>query len=433
MNSAKWITALLLLPVMAGADTFVLRGATVHTVGPQGTLASADIVVENGIIRAVGSNAQTPPGATVIDAQGKIVTPGLFTPMGQIGVTEVNAVAGTRDYVQRGSEFSAAFDIADAFNPYSTLIAVNRIEGVTRAAVTPAGSAPDELGNVSQVLSGLGAIVHLGGAGEPLVKRRAMLVVQMGEHGGQLAGGSRAAALQTLRAAFDDARDYAEHKADYDSGSRRAYSLSRADLEALQPVIGGTTPVLAMADRASDIRALLALAAEYRLLLIIAGGTEAWMLADEVAAANVGIILNTVSNLPNTFDELNARLDAAALLAAAGVSVSFGIDRQAINHNARNITQAAGIAVANGLTWENALRAITLTPAEFYGVADRIGSIEVGKEADLVVWADDPLELTSFPEKVFIRGESIPMQSRQTLLRDRYLKRDSDLPPAFRR
>lgn len=432
MNSAKWIAALLLLPLCASADTFVVRGAKVHTVGPQGTLARADVVIENGVIREVGSNVDTPPGATVIDAEGKIVTPGLFTPMGQIGVTEVNAVAGTRDYVQRGTEFSAAFDIADAFNPASTLIAVNRIEGITRAGVTPAGMSPDEFGNVSQVLSGLGAIVHLGGSDEPLMKRQAMLVVQTGERGGQFAGGSRAAALQTLRSAFDDALDYANHKAEYDSGNRRAYSLSRADLEALQDVVQGRTPVLAMADRASDIRVLLALAADYDLRLIIAGGTEAWLLADQLADAQVGIILSAVSNLPETFDELNARLDSAALLADAGVSIAFGMDRQAVNHNARNITQAAGIAVANGLTWEAALRAITLTPAEFYGVADRVGSIEVGKDADLVIWPDDPLELTSFPDQVFIRGQSIPMHSRQTLLRDRYLQTDSELPPAFR-
>ena len=103
------------------------------------------------------------------------------------------------------------------------------------------------------------------------------------------------------------------------------------------------------------------------------------------------------------------------------------------NHNARNVTQAAGIAVANGLTWETALRAITLTPAEFYGVADRSGSIEVGKDADLVIWGDDPLELMSYPEQVFIQGEHIPMQSRQTLLRDRYLDTSSTRPPAFRR
>lgn len=432
MSSAKWIATLLLLPLVAGADTFVVRGAKVHTVGPQGTLANADIVVENGVIREVGAAVDTPAGATIIEAAGKIVTPGLFTPMGQIGVSEVNAVQGTNDYVQRGVEFSASFDLADAFNPHSTLIAINRIEGITRAAVTPAGASPDELGNVSQVLSGLGAIVNLGGNEASIDKRHAMLVINTGERGGQLAGGSRAAALQTLRGAFDDARDYADNKAAYDSGNRRAYSVSRADLEALQGVLSGEITVLALASRASDIRNLLELAADYQLRLVIAGGTEAWLLADEIAAARVGIILSAVANLPDGFDELNARLDSAAILADAGVPLSFGIDRQAINHNARNITQAAGIAVANGLTWEAALRAITLTPAEFYGVADRLGSIEVGKEADLVIWPDDPLELTSYPEKVIIRGVAVPMESRQTLLRDRYLQSDSTLPPAYR-
>ncbi|MBT8096990.1 MAG: amidohydrolase family protein [Woeseia sp.] len=433
MNRSLAIVVLVLLSFTAAADTFVLRGATIHTVGPAGTLTNADIVVENGIIREVGSGADAPAGATEIDARGRIITPGLFSPMGQIGVTEVNAVAGTVDFVQRGDAFTASFDLADAFNPRSTLVAVNRIEGITHAAVTPAGSRPDDAGNVSHVLSGLGAIVDLSGDPQSVIKPRAMLVVNLGERGSQLAGGSRAAALLQFQNALDDAIDYANHKTEFDSGARRAYSVSRADLEALQDVLQGRIPVLAMAERASDIRKLLELAATYSLRLIVAGGSEAWMLADEIANANVGVILNAAGNLPNTFDELNARMESAALLVEAGVSVSFGGDRQVINHNARNITQAAGIAVANGLTWEAALRAITLTPAEFFGVADRVGSIEVGKVADLVIWKDDPLELTSFPLRVFIRGDDVPLQSRQTLLRDRYLDPDNALPPVYRR
>lgn len=421
-----------LLANSAIADTFIIRGAEIHTVGPRGTLQNSDIVVEDGIIREVGRNADAPPGATSIDATGKIVTPGFFSPMGQIGVTEINAVLATVDFVQRGDQFAAGFEIADAFNPRSTLIAVNRIEGVTRAAITPAARAPDEFGHVSDVFSGIGALVRLGDASQALLKRRAMLVANIGARGGQLAGGSRAAALQRLRAALEDAADYATNKDAYERGERRDYSVSRADLEALQEVLAGRLPLLVTAERASDIRALLRLAREFELRLVIAGGAEAWLLADDIATAGAGVILNATGNLPDTFDELNARLDSAALLAEAGVAISFGGDRQVINHNARNIAQAAGVAVANGLTWEAALRAITLAPAEFYGVADVTGSIEPGKEADLVIWPADPLELTSFPEKVFIRGEEIEMKSRQTLLRDRYLQTGSELPPAFR-
>lgn len=418
--------------VTAEAQTIAITGARVHTVAEAGTIDDATILIMDGRITAVGRNIEVPSGAQRVDADGQRVTPGLFTPIGQIGLTEVSAVGGTVDYIQRGDAFSASFDIADAYNPRSTLIPVNRIEGITHAAIAPGAGWPDEMGQTSRVMSGLGAIVHLGDA-DPVVQRAAMLVVSLGESGGAVAGGSRAAALLTFRTALEDALDYAGHRDEYQSRDRRDYSVSMADLEALQDIIEGTTPVLAHVDRASDIRHVLALADEFNLRLIIAGGAEAWMVADELAAANVGVIIAATGNLPDNFDSLNARLDAAALLEEAGVAVAFGGDRNASDHNARNITQVAGIAVANGMTWESALRAITLTPAELYGVADRIGSIEAGKDADLVIWNDDPFELRSYPEAVYIKGQAVPMQSRQTLLRDRYLNSTDNLPPAFRR
>jgi imidazolonepropionase-like amidohydrolase len=310
---------------------------------------------------------------------------------------------------------------------------VNRIEGITRAAIAPAASSPDPDGSQSHVFSGLGAIVQLGDANPRITRRAAMMVVYLGEDGAAVAGGSRAAALLELRSALDDALDYAGHKSDFQSGNRRSYALSMIDLEALQSVIEGGTPLLAHVDRASDIRTLLALASEYGLRLIVSGGAEAWMLADEIAASGTGVIVSATSNLPGNFDQLNVRLDAAALLAQAGVQVALGGDRNGQNHNARNVTQVAGIAVANGMTWENALRAITSVPAKLYGVDDRVGSIEQGKDADLVIWSSDPLELTSYPDAVYVMGRSMPMQSRQTLLRDRYRDTDSSRPPAFRR
>ncbi len=426
-------TILLLLPCVLQAATTAITGARVHTVGPAGTIDNATIVITDGVIAAVGRNVNIPAGAVTIDADGKIITPGLFSAMGQLGLTEVSAIDGTVDGIQRGEQFSAGFDIAAAYNPRSTLIAVNRIEGITRAAVTPTGrTEPDDFGNVSHIFSGLGAIVQLGDTADPVVRRRAMMILHLGAGGGSLAGGSRAAAMLQLRTALDDALDYAGHKSEFESRNRRDYSLSQADLEALQSVIEGTTPLLVYVDRASDIEVLLALADEYKLRLIVGGGAEAWMVAEQLVAAQVGVILSSINNLPASFDELNSRLDSAALLADAGVVVALGGDNSVQNYNARNITQAAGIAVANGLTWELALRAITLTPAELYGVADRAGSIEIGKDADLVVWNADPLELTSYPQQVFIKGESVPMQSRQTLLRDRYLDWSNSLPPAYR-
>ena len=412
------------------AQTTAITGARVHTVGPDGSLENATIIIENGKIAAVGSGISVPADAERIDASGKIITPGLFTPIGQLGLTEVSAVAGTNDAVQRGDQFAAAFDVADAYNPRSTLIPVNRIDGITSAAITPLAAAADEEGNSSRVLSGLGSVVHLGDEPKYFIKRGAVVVANFGETGSSVAGGSRAAAVMVLRAALNDANDYRQNRSAYERGDWREYSVSAADLETLQSVLDRSTPLLFNVNRASDISVILELATDFNIRAIIAGGAEAWMVAGQLAAADVAVILDGMNNLPGNFDRINARLDSASILVSAGVTVAFGAGSQ--THNARNLTQSAGIAVANGLEWDAALATITLAPAQIYGVDALVGSIEVGKDADLVIWADDPLELSNYPEQVYIQGTAIRMQSRQTMLRDRYLQTDADKPPAFR-
>lgn len=434
MRSRILLAALLtaLVPAATLAEVTAITGATVHTVGPAGTIENATVVIEDGRIVAVGSGLQVPAGAAQVDAAGKVVTPGLFTPMGQIGLVEVNAVDGTVDYIQRGDRFSASFDVASAYNPRSTLVATNRIEGITHALIAPEPSWPDELGNTSNVFSGLASVVNLGEGRDFLVERGVAVVANLGETGSGLAAGSRAAALMVLRTALEDARDYARNVPAYEQGNTRQYSVSQADLETLRTVLGGTRPLLVRVNRANDILTMLELAADYDVRVIVLGGAEAWMVADRLAQARVPVVLDALGNLPRDFDHLNARLDSASILAGAGVRFAIGANGAAQNHNARNVTQSAGIAVANGLAWEDALAAITLAPAQIYGVNDEIGSLEPGKRADLVVWETDPLELASFPEQVYIGGQRIDMVSRQTLLRDRYLDPDAGTPPAFR-
>ena len=430
-NSIRIIATLLtLFATAAAAQTTAIIDATVHTVGPDGTLENATIVIENGRIAEVGTGVDVPDGSILINASGKIVTPGIFSPIGQLGLSEVGAVDGTNDAIQRGDDFSAAFDIADAYNRRSTIIPITRIEGITRAVITPFADGPDEEGNSSRVLSGLASVVQLGDSGDYLTRRGVAVVVNLGEAGSTVAAGSRAAAVQQLRAALTDAIEYRQNKAAYDRGDWRELSVSRADLDALVSVLGRDRSIVFNANRASDIEVIIDLASVFRMNAIIVGGAESWMLADELAAANVSVIIDGTGNLPGNFDRINARLETGGILAGAGVRVSFGAGLR--SHQSRNITQSAGNAVANGMDWDDALEAITLAPAEMYGVAAEVGSIEVGKAADLVIWGADPLELTSYPEQVLIQGESIPMVSRQTLLRDRYLQTDTDRPPAFR-
>ncbi len=426
---SRLITALALfaLSLPAVADTTAIVGGKVHTVGPQGTIENATVLIVDGRIAAVGDDVDVPAGAETIDASGKVVTPGLFSPFGQLGLVEVSSSAGPTDYSQRGDQFTAGFDVADAYDRRSTLIAINRIEGVTRAVVAPTPGYPDESGS-GHILAGLAAIVNLGD-NNALDQRGAAMVVVLGQGGSNFAGGTRTGAWLTLRNALDEAIDYREHKGDFERGMRRDYVHSMNDLEALQGVINGNTPIIVSVDRATDIEVLIDFVDEYSVTAIIKGGSEAWMVADKLAAASIPVIVGPSANLPGSFDSINARFGSASILAAAGVKIAIA-DGDSQTHNARNMTQSAGIAVAHGLDWDAALRAITLAPAEIYGMAATTGSIESGKSADVVIWPGDPLELTNYPEAVYINGEAVPMISRQTLLRDRYLQ--ADKPPAYR-
>ena len=412
---------------MAHAEVTVIVGGTVHTMSDAGTLQDATVVMEDGQISAVRRGRYVPDGATVIEADGKVVTPGLFAARSQLGLVEVNAVAGTVDGGQQGDRYTAAFDVADSFNPDSSLLAVNRVAGVTRAVIVPSPAWGAE--QPSAVFSGSAAVVHLGGDDDFLAVRKAAVVAHIGETGGYLAGGSRSAALLSLTEALEDAIDYKAHRDAYDAGARRAYSVSKADLEALQSVISGETPLMLSAHRASDIRVAIDLADRFGLRLILVGGAEAWKHADRLAASNTTVINSPQSNLPSGFDQLAASLSNARALSEAGVRVLIA---DGSSHNARNLTQLAGNAVAHGLPWQDGLAAITSAPAEALGLGDKFGKLATGMVADVVVWDGDPLEVTAHPVAVFVEGERVPSESRQSLLRDRYQALDDARPPAYR-
>ena len=406
----------------ARAETVAITGATIHTLGPQGTIQNGIVVIENGRIRAVGPSAAVPAGARRIDARGKIVTPGLFDSYSQIGLVEVSAVEDTVENRSDDDRITAAFRTADAVNPRSMLIPVNRIEGLTHVVAAPdAGRG---------LISGQGAVIDLGGPGDYILRAPAGMFVALGEAGARRAGQSRADALLRLREAFRDALDYVANRKAYDQGNRREYSLSRLDLEALAPVARGEMPLVVAVDSASDIEAVLRLGRELKLKLILAGVAEGWKVAPQIAAAKVPVLVNPLQDLPTAFENLDATLENAARLRKDGVTVAFMTGDA---HNSRNIRQLAGNAVAYGFPWDDALAAITSVPAHIWGIADRFGTLEEGKVADLVIWDGDPLELDSFPTAVFIRGRQVPMTSRQIELRNRYRDLKNPLPPAYRR
>jgi imidazolonepropionase-like amidohydrolase len=188
--------------------------------------------------------------------------------------------------------------------------------------------------------------------------------------------------------------------------------------------------VLVHVDRAADIRQLLRWSEKRHVRVAIAGGVEGWRVAPLIAAAHVPVFVDTLADLPSGFDEIGATMENAARLRAAGVEVSFAQFGDA-SHNARKIRQLAGNAVANGLPWDDGLAGLTRVPAEALGVADQLGTIAVGKRADLVLWSGDPLEVSSVARQVWLDGRAIPMRSRQTDLRDRYLHADDGMPRAY--
>jgi imidazolonepropionase-like amidohydrolase len=406
----------------ADAQVVAITNAQVHTVSG-GVLERATVVIRDGRIAAVGAGVAVPAGARVIDATGKVVTPGLLDSHTGLGIVEIGAAAGTNDAATSDERITAAFRVTDALNPFSTLIPITRVDGITRAVVAPQAS--------GSLIAGQGVLIDLGGDGAALTVHRdpAGMFVVLGEAGSARAGGSRGAAMLRLREALQDTRDYAANRAAYDSGSRRDYVLSRLDLEALVPVVRGQLPMVVAVSRASDILAALRLREEYSLRMVLTGVQEGWMVAPQIAAAGVPVVVDPSRNIPG-FESLGIRHDNAALLDAAGVLVAIASFDA---HNARNIRQRAGIAVAYGMPHAAALRAVTINAARVWGIAERYGTLEVGRDADVVIWSGDPFELTTLAEHVFIGGREMPADNRQRELFERYRVLGGALPEAYRR
>ncbi|MGH7671452.1 MAG: amidohydrolase family protein [Gemmatimonadales bacterium] len=396
------------------AQTIAITGGTVYPVsGPK--IDNATVLIRDGRIAAVGTNVAVPAGATRIDASGKWVTPGLIESGGTLGLIEVTQLQATNEAFQRTSEVAASFNVAEGINPASALIPITRIEGITTALTWPQG----------QLIAGQGVMIDLDGATieTMLVKSPAAVLATLAQDSKDEGGGSRAGAAARLRRVFNDALEYSRRRTDYTRAQMQQLAAGAADLEALGPVLRGQVPLVVIANRRSDIETALRVAREYKVRLILAGATEGWVVADRIAAAGVPVLVQPLDNIP-TYDGLGARYENAAVLAKAGVKVAL---LENDTHNARNLRQQAGNAVAYGMTWEQALRAVTLAPAEVFGVADRYGSLEAGKVANVVVWSGDPFEFSTGVEHVFIRGKEIPLRSRQTELFERY----RSLPPKY--
>ena len=396
---------------VACAQDVLIRNATVHTATARGTLQSADVLVRNGRIAAVGSSLAA-GNATVIDAQGKPLTPALFGGITDIGVEEVSAEAPTVDTALALGENAAdmqvrpEFDVTLAYNPESVLVPVARVEGIGWTLLSAGSRAGGSL------VAGQGGVVRLDGSLDAIGPR--VLFITLGADGSSLSGSSRAAQWMLLDQMIDELRGRIPQDSQF-------ALLTPAGRTTLAKYFGGGGRVVVRIQRAADIVRLLRWSKLRNVRVALQGAAEAWKVAPQIAAAGVPVFVDSLTSLPANFDEIGTTLENAARLHAAGVKVSFSQSGDA-SHNARKVRQLAGNAVAHGLPWDAALAGLSTVPAASFGLAGDMGSIAVGQRADLVLWSGDPLDVAHIAQQVWLDGRAIPMRSRQTDLRDRYMR-----------
>lgn len=399
------------------AEDIAITGGRAFTNGGNGEVENATILVSGGKITSVSSGGAVPDGYRVIDATGKWVTAGFMAADTSLGLTEVSLSGGINDASAPTEKGAIGLSIVPALNPANIFIPNTRIEGVTRAM--------SRMTTSGDMWLGVGAVLKLNDS-DIVAREKAFLAIDLDEGSANKVGGSRAVLWSKLNEKFQEAKDKmdAAAKKDDDKDAKRP----SAEDATLNAVLSGDMPVYAVVNRKADILQLIAFQNRFGVRVILGGAAEAWMVADMLAAAGIGVVLEPSNNLPGNFDTLGQTSAAAGRLHAAGVKVAFIPPG---THNARLVVQNAGIAVSMGMPWAAAMDALTVNPAEMFGVGDSYGKLSAGMDADVVVWDGDPLELMSSPDAVLIAGEDMPLVSRQTKLRDRY--KDLDRSPAFDR
>ena len=407
MNCSKYFLMALLLSAPAYAETILITDGLVHT-GDGSAAERRDILISDGTIQRVAADLQA-DADTVIEANGRPVTPALFAGITASGLSEIGMVYESVDSglneLYTGL-MHPEFDVRDAYNPHASVIPVTRVEGYGYSLLSATTR--------DRTLAGQGSLVRLDGGFTSFEGDTVLYVNVDGDSGNKL-GGSRAAHWMLLQNAFDEL-------ATTDADLTLISAAGKATLKSARK----NSLFVFQANRASDLLRVIRFAQAHKLRAVISGGQQAWMVREALSDASIPVVLNAMDNLPGNFDALGARLDNAALLHEAGVTVLFTSGE---THNARKVRQVAGVAVANGLPHAVAIKAMTSLPAAVFGGAER--ALVPGARADVVVWSGDPLDVNAAADQVIIGGQLDSMQSRQTQLLQRYLPVDAGMGRAY--
>ena len=401
------------------SESILIQNVTIYD-GKNNNPFVGNVLLDGNIISRVSTSNLR--GDKVIDATGKILTPGIISTDSEIGIVEIGALSVTRD--DSSDLYQIGFSIYDAFNPNSVLIPWNRSNGITSTITLPQ--------NTNSPIGGLGSFFVLDSDLKITGIKDNVMIGRVGGSGGE----SRAETFSIMEdllefASSIDSKDMDSYEdiSDLidDSPIAETMELHPRDLKALFRLINDDLPLIMKANRASDILKLIEIKEKYDLNLIIMGAQEAGLVAEKIAQNDIPLIINPINNIPGSFDELAANIELASNLENLGITLMFNAPR---SHNYHLIRQGAGVAVANGMSYEGALKAITFSPVEIFKLGKR-GQIAQGNIADLIIWDADPLEPSSMPEKVFINGKDIDLTTRMSRLTDRYTK-DKDKPNGYR-
>ena len=418
----KYIKYLLLLSFLVAADAddmIVIKNGNVFVDGEG--FVKKDILVDEGKILLVEDMIGNVGASTIINAQGKYVMPGLIV-FSQLGLLEIGALSETND--SSSDIYNAGFDPTSAYNPFSQAVRLNRSKGVTSTVHVPGASG---------YFRGLLGFTKINDGYKQKKQGPLGLVTRYG----QSRNDSRAAELMFMEDLFALTRERADEKKGYESdniqfffGTNNEYKFTKRDFDAISKVLNKEIPLVIEVNKATDILNVIKFGQTQNIDLVLWGAHEAHMVADEIARSGVSVVLDPLDNIPGSFDSLNATYENVTRLDDAGVEMAFYYSQGAGSHNAYLAHQSAGNAVAMGLDYNEAIRAITSNPASIFGLVD-VGSVAPGYDADLAIWDGDPLELMSNVETVLIDGKVEDLSNRYEELTKRYTE-DRDKPNSYR-